>query len=133
MACPVTQRFDLLTVALLAYAAASLAHHAHNAAFLVEYPNMPGWLSPPRVYAAWLGVTSVGLTGFLLVERGHRRAGLVALIAYAALGFLGLGHYRLAPVAAHTLTMNVTIWLEVLTAALLLAAAVQRLRDRPPP
>ena len=49
--------------------------------------------------------------------------GLFVIAVYAALGFDGLGHYALAPVSAHTTTMNVTIWLEVASAALLLFAA----------
>jgi hypothetical protein len=57
-----TRPTRLLTLAL-AYAAASLFHHVHNAAFLGDYPNMPAWLTPAGVYAAWLGVTAVGIVG----------------------------------------------------------------------
>lgn len=115
-------RIDVLLILLLAYAAASLLHHVHNAEFLHEYPNMPAWLSPARVYAAWVGVTAVGLTGYLLIGRGYQLAGLAALTVYGALGLDGLGHYTLAPWSAHTITMNLTIWLEAGTAMLLLAA-----------
>ena len=34
-------RIDVLLSFLLAYGAASLFHHIHNAEFLSEYPNMP--------------------------------------------------------------------------------------------
>jgi hypothetical protein len=61
--------------------------------------------------------------GYLLVHRGYQFFGLFVIAVYAALGFDGLGHYTLAPVSAHTATMNVTIWLEVATAALVLFAA----------
>jgi hypothetical protein len=105
---------------LLIYAAASLFHHIHNAEFLADYPNMPAWLSRGKVYAAWLGVTAVGLAGCLLVRRGHRLVGLCVLAIYAASGFDGLGHYVLAPLSAHTATMNLTIGVEVATATLLL-------------
>ena len=118
-----------LTILLLAYAAVSLIHHVHNAEFLNEYPNMPASLSPARVYAAWFATTAVGLIGYLLVRRGHQLAGLFALTVYGVLGLGGLGHYALAPLSAHTIAMNVTIWLEVGTALLLLAAvAVPMLR-----
>lgn len=119
---------------LLAYGAASLFHHVHNAEFLQQYPNMPAWLSPAQVYAAWLGVTLVGVVGYLLVRRGFQLAGLFVIAGYAALGFDGLGHYSVAPLSAHTMTMNLTIWLEVATALLLLVAVAgflaRRMRQR---
>jgi hypothetical protein len=103
-----------LLILLLAYGAASLVHYAHNAEFLADYPNMP----------AWFGVTAIGALGYLLVRRGHQLGGLCVIAVYAALGFDGLGHYRLAPLSAHTAAMNLTIWLEVATAALLFSLAV---------
>ena len=42
-----------------------------------------------------------------------RRLGLVVLALYAAVGFDGLLHYTRAPFAAHTGTMNLTMWSEV--------------------
>jgi hypothetical protein len=113
-----------LLILLLAYGAASLVHYAHNAEFLADYPNMPAWLSRAKVYVAWLGVTAIGVLGYLLVRRGHQLGGLCVIVVYAAIGFDGLAHYRLAPLSAHTATMNLTIWLEVAAAALLFTAAV---------
>ena len=107
----------------LAYGAASLLHYTHNAEFLADYPNMPAWLSRAKIYVAWIGVTAVGVLGYLLVRRGYQLTGHFVIAVYAALGFDGLGHYTLAPVSTHTTTMNVTIWLEVASAALLLFAA----------
>jgi len=118
---------------LLAYAAASLFHHLHNAEFLADYPNLPAWISRAKVYAAWLAVTAVGLAGYVLARRGYRLAGLALIGAYAALGFDSLAHYALAPWSAHTALMNLSIGLEVATAALLLvAAARQASRGRSP-
>ncbi len=114
-----------LLVLCLAYAAASLIHFAHNAEFLAEYPNMPGWLSRAGVYAAWLGVTAVGIAGCFLVYRGFQLTGLLVIAIYAALGFDSLTHYVVAPFAAHTAMMHFTIWLEAATAALLLIAAAR--------
>jgi hypothetical protein len=111
-----------LLILFLVYAGASLLHYAHNAEFLADYPNMPAWLSRAKVYAAWLGVTTLGLIGYVFVRRGYRIAGLSVLAVYAALGFNGLGHYSLAPLSAHTPLMNLTIWLEAASAALLLIA-----------
>ncbi len=111
-----------LLIFLFAYAAASLLHHAHNAEFLADYPNMPVWLSRTKVYLAWFAVAALGLVGYLLVGRDHQLVGLSIIAVCAGLGFDGLGHYSLAPFAEHTATMNLTIWLEAATAALLLAA-----------
>jgi len=109
-----------LPISVLAYCAASLLHHVHNAEFLGEYPNMPAWLAPAGVYAAWLVVTAVGAIGYSLFHRSYRLPGLTALGIYGALGLYGLGHYTVAPLSAHTSTMHLTIWLEVATGVLLM-------------
>ena len=119
---PSAIRSDVLLVFVLAYAAASLLHHIHNAEFLNQYPHMPAWLSRAQVYAAWLGVASVGLLGYLLIRWRYQLTGLIVLGVYGVLGLAGLGHYVVAPPSAHTVTMNLTIGLEVATAALLLTA-----------
>jgi hypothetical protein len=108
-----------IPVLLLMYGAATLVHFIHNAEFLGDYPNMPSWLSRAEVYFAWLGLTAVGVLGWLLLSRGYQRTGFFLVAAYAALGMDSLGHYAWAPMSAHTATMNVTILLEVTTAALL--------------
>jgi hypothetical protein len=115
-------RLDVLLIFLVAHAAASLVHYGHNAEFLNDYPNMPAWLSRAQVCAAWLSVTAVGLVGYLLVRSRYQLLGLTVLAVYGLLGLDGLGHYAIAPLSAHTLTMNLTIWLEVATAVLLLVA-----------
>jgi len=118
---------------VLVHAAASLVHFVHNAAYLADYPNMPAWISPAGIYGVWLAEAAVGALGVLFMLRG-RSAGLVLIALYAVLGFAGLDHYTLAPISAHTLAMNATIWLETATAVLLLgcigAASVAR-RSRP--
>ena len=88
---------DRILIALIAYAAACLVHHAHNAHFLDAYPNMPAWLSPAGVYLAWLLATAVGAAGYALVRSGYRALGITGLVA---------------PLSAHSLAMNATIWLE---------------------
>ena len=117
-----------LPVVLAAYAAASLLHYGHNAEHLTAYPGMPPWLSASHVYAAWLGVASIGLIAYTVLRWGYRLVGLVALALYAALGFDGLGHYAVAPPSAHSLTMNATIGTEVVTALLLLVAVARATR-----
>jgi hypothetical protein len=105
---------------LALYAAASLLHFAHNAEYLAQYPNLPVSWSRAEVYLAWCGVTMVGLLGYALFRAGYRRPGLTVLAIYGALGFGGLLHYTRAPIAHHSATMNLTIWTEVVAAALFL-------------
>jgi hypothetical protein len=115
-----------LLVCLLAFAAASLLHHVHNAEFLHDYPNLPASLSRGRVYGAWLAEALLGVAGWFLLQRGYPKSGSALIAIYALIGFSGLAHYVLAPASAHTLVMNATIWLEVVMAAVLLAAVVRR-------
>lgn len=105
---------------MLVYGAASLLHFMHNAVYLHDYPNLPAWLTPPGVVAAWLVVALTGVLGYLLYSRVSRVAGLVTISIYALLGFGGLDHYTVASMTAHTLSMNLTILLEVAAALALL-------------
>lgn len=117
---------DWLPAAVAGVAAATLAHHVHNAEYLDAYPNMPAWISPGIVYLAWLGAAAVGLFGYLLLRHGWRVPGYLALLAYAAYAMDGLLHYTFAPLAAHTPAMNATITLEAAAGALLVLAILGR-------
>ena len=116
-----------LPVLLLLYCVASLVHFAHNAEFLADYPNLPAWLTRVQVYAVWLGITALGVLGYCL---RRRFIGLVILAVYAAIGFDGLLHYTRAPFDSHTGTMNLTIWSEVMAAALVLAVVLKRMLEQ---
>jgi hypothetical protein len=111
---------SLLNSALAACVIATLVHHAHNAQFLDDYPNMPASLSPALVYLAWLAATAVAFTGYWAVRAGHRIAGGLVLLAYGAYSIDGLMHYTRAPLAAHTPAMNTTIFFEALTGGFLM-------------
>jgi hypothetical protein len=114
---------------VLLHAAASLLHFVHNAAYLADYPNMPAWISPVGIYGAWLAEAAIGGLGVMLLLRGLR-SGLVVIAVYAVLGLGGLDHYTLAPVSAHTLAMNATIWFESATAIVLLVVVAARCTAR---
>jgi hypothetical protein len=125
-----TNPHPTLLVLLLVYAAASLVHFVHNAEFIAEYPNLPASWTRADVYLAWLAMTGVGLAGWFLVVRGHWRAGLLVLTAYALIGIESLGHYVLAPLSHHSLAMNGTILLEVAAASLVLTEVLRQVRQR---
>ena len=110
----------ILLVLLLVYGLASLIHFIHNAEFLRDYPGMPESWSRAGVYAVWLGMTAIGISGWLFLARGYRVIGWGLLAIYALLGLDSLGHYVLAPLSAHTAGMNATILFEVAAAALVL-------------
>ena len=124
-------RDPALATLLLVFGAASLVHFVHNAEFIADYPNLPSTWSRADVYLAWLGMTAIGVVGWLLTRRGWRKTGFALLAVYAAIGLESLGHYVLAPLSAHTLAMNATILLEV-TAAALVLVEVARQAARPP-
>lgn len=102
------------------YCFASLIHFAHNAEFINDYPNLPAWLTRSVVYLAWLGMTSVGVSGLLLLKLGWGVSGYLLFCVYASFGFAGLDHYDLAPMSEHSAIMNFTIGFEALTGAALL-------------
>lgn len=116
-------RTNRLLIVLIAYCSASLFHFVHNAVFVDEYPNLPGWITTAGVYTTWVGISAIGLTGFLLIRHRKRFPGLVVVAVYGAIGLDGLGHYSLAPISAHTFVMNLTIWLEAITATMVLIVA----------
>jgi len=105
---------------LALYAAATVLHFAHNAEFLAQYPNLPPSWSRVDVYVAWFCLTTLGLTGCLAYYSGRHGTGLAMLTLYAALGFAGLLHYTRAPLAHHSVAMNLTILAEAAAASLLM-------------
>jgi len=120
-----TTRLPKVLLALTAaYFLTSLGHFSHNAEFICEYPKLPAWLTSAQVYAVWAAITSVGVTGLLLMRKKFMATGLLLVAVYAAMGFDGLGHYALAPIELHPWLANVTILSEVVAAALLLPVAL---------
>lgn len=126
---PESEQHTLPTL-LVIYGVASLVHFTHNAEFLADYPNLPRSWSPEHVYLAWIGMTIVGVVGWLLLSRGFALTGLFALVVYAALGLDSLGHYVLAPLSAHTVAMNATILAEVTAAGCVLLEVGRRIARR---
>lgn len=118
---PVLPRYVWVLVA--AYFVASLAHFSHNAEYIAVYPGMPAWLTPEKVYLAWLGVTSVGVAAFALLSFGFATPALLLLGVYGAFGLDGLAHYTLALCSELTVLANVTIWAEATTGVVLLLSS----------
>ncbi|MEN7343834.1 MAG: hypothetical protein AAAFM81_12865 [Pseudomonadota bacterium] len=102
----------------------------HNAVFLDEYPNLPTWFTPAGVVGVLLVIHLVGLIGLALTLVSRPTLGLVFFGLYAVIGFDGLAHYSVAAFSSHTLSMNLTILVEVATAFLLLLAVLNALYVR---
>jgi hypothetical protein len=113
----VDRRGGPLAWLLVLYGLASLVHFAHNAEYLESYPNLPGWLSRSQIYGAWCGIIAIGTIGYTLYRRGRVFLGFGLLLLYTSIGFDGLLHYQRAPLAAHTVAMNLTIWVAALALA----------------
>jgi len=109
------------------YCGASFGHFFHNAEYCGEYPNLPAWISRWSVYFSWVAITALGVAGLVCLRKHRPLVGLGLIAVYAALGFDGLGHYALAPMAAHSAAMNLSIWSEVVAAAFLLAWTLRSL------
>jgi uncharacterized membrane protein len=108
-----------------AYFLATLAHFSHNAEYIAFYPGMPASLTRETVYLAWLGVTAIGVLGFVVLRLGFAKVAVALLGLYGAFGLDALLHYTLALCSEHTLAANLTIWSEaVLGLSLLLTSAV---------
>ena len=78
-----TRAAQTLPWVLMAYAAATLLHFAHNAQYLAQYPNLPASWSAPEVYFAWCCITALGVVGYVAYLREHRSFGLTFLALYA--------------------------------------------------
>jgi hypothetical protein len=93
--------------------------------------RLPGHIwAREKVYLAWLGITSVGIVGIAASIVGWSAGSALLLALYGALGFDGLGHYALALCSEHTVAANLSIWLEVVAGAALLAASAWHLKSR---
>lgn len=125
-----TRSRHILHALLLLYAFASLIHFIHNAQFLPDYPGLPASWSAAGVYGAWVVMTVIGVTGWLVLSRGQETIGLLVLAVYASAGLDSLGHYVVAPFDAHTTSMNATILFEVTAAALVLIEVIRQLTLR---
>ena len=107
--------FKALTWLVALNIATTILHYVDNIAFFHEYPEPP-WLTPGLVDAFWFVMTPVALAGLWLVRRGRRRIGSIALLAYAGMSLLVLGHYRFAPFHTIGWRIHAFIWLEAAAA-----------------
>jgi hypothetical protein len=93
---------------------------------------MPSWITPDRVYLAWLVVTAIGIAGLVAVRLRLHAVAATFIAVYGAFGLDGFAHYALALCSEHTVMTNVTIWSEAISGlCLLLACAVLATKRTP--
>lgn len=102
-----------LSTLLVAFFIASLTHFIHNAEFLADYPGLPKTWTRGGVYGAWAAMTAIGVAGWVVTRTRFQLLGLALIAVCSLFGFDSIGHYFVAPVAAHSMAMNLTILLEV--------------------
>jgi hypothetical protein len=102
-----------LSILLTAFFIASLIHFIHNAEFLADYPGLPKTWTRGGVYGAWAAMTAIGVIGWIVARTRFQLLGLALIAVCSLFGFDSIGHYFVAPVAAHSMAMNFTILLEV--------------------
>lgn len=122
--------FRLLAIFFWLYLLASLVHFIHNAEFIEHYPGLPESWTRSGVYLAWIGLTTIGVSGWIFLRKGYYTTGLLLVLLYAMLGVDSLSHYVVASVGAHTLGMNLTIILEVTAAGLVFVEVIRLLIKR---
>ena len=91
---------------MILYGVTSVLHFVHNALYISAYPNLPTRITPFGVYVSLGGIAVIGVLGYWLYRRVSRTIGLLVI--------------ALAPIRAHTLAMNATIFAEVSAASILL-------------
>ncbi len=111
--------FKVLVGLVVVNIATTIAHYVDNIAFFGEYPE-PTWLAPGMVDAFWFLMTPVAFVGLWLAHRRRIGAGSIALLVYAGMSLLVLGHYRFAPFDSIGWRIHTLIWLEAAAALLLI-------------
>ncbi|NML14339.1 hypothetical protein [Azohydromonas caseinilytica] len=106
------------------YWLASLGHSAHNAEFLVFYPNLPQEITRETVYLGWALMTAIGLVAGAFSVLGLGVLAGLCLGFYGALGTGVLAYYAQAHWSEYTLGANMTIWAQALLGAAVATAAL---------
>lgn len=105
---------------LLAGIVLTTVHYTDNYLYFDEYPQ-PGSLRPWQVYAAWLLLTAIGITGYRLYRRGLVVPAYVCLVVYSYTGLSSLGHYLYGGLDEFSAKQHAFILIDGLSGAAVLA------------
>lgn len=112
-------RYRILVYLIIANIIASILHYVDNVIHFEHYPE-PDWLNAQLVDLFWFFMTPFALLGLWLMKKQQYMPALFALIAYALMGLLVLGHYNYASFFNISFKIHLFIWLEAVLAGILL-------------
>jgi hypothetical protein len=76
---------------LVASIASTAVHYSDNAIALDRYP--PDTVTIPGIVVTWVGLTAIGLLGYVLYRRERFPAAQICLAIYSITGISTLAHY----------------------------------------
>ncbi len=97
-----------LIVIVLCNVLSTAIHYWDNYVHFDAYP-VPPWITPDRVWLAWVSLTMAGLIGLWLYGRQNYWLAYACLAVYALTGASTLGHYFYAPFSYFSAAMNAMI------------------------
>lgn len=121
---PAVPMFKVLVWLVAVHIATTILHYADNVLFFGEYPE-PTWLGRGVVDMFWFVMTPFALVGLWLARCGRSMQAVMALLAYAGMSLLALGHYRYAAFCSISLQIHTFIMLEALVAVALIFLVIR--------
>ena len=116
----------LLNIVFFTAVASSLVHYTDNYLAFDRFPQGgPGPdISDDAIWIAWVLLTALGVTGYVLYRRGEIRRGSALLAAYSVSGLIGLGHYTAPGIGDLAWWRHLHIWADILCGIAVLAFAI---------
>lgn len=120
---PDRRHVKVLGRVLLAGVVLTTVHYTDNYLYFDEYPQ-PASLQRWQVYAAWLLLMAVGVTGYALYRRGFTPPAYVCLVVYSYTGLSSLGHYLYGSLDEFSAKQHAFIAIDGLSGAAVIAFVV---------
>jgi hypothetical protein len=119
----------ILTVLLAAAVISSAVHYTDNYLAFEKYPQGDIEISDDTVWIAWIAFTAFGLAGYLLYRRGRTIAVATCLAIYSVSGLISIGHYTAPGMSELAAWRHVSIAIDGILGAAILAFAYWSVRE----
>ncbi len=113
-----SERKNWLLMLIFINICVSLGHYIHNIFFLPEY-HEPSWITPVLIDSFWFVMTPFSCLGYVMFSKSKLFPAYALLYVYSGLSLLVLGHYLVTPILTLSLSINMVIFAETITAAIL--------------
>jgi hypothetical protein len=113
----------MVGLVVLASVLATTFHFTDNYVSFETYPQ-PGWVTEASVLVSWPLLTAFGVAGYLLYRRERFAAANVCLVIYSYAGIGSLGHFLSGSPDAFTTRGLVSVLIDGVAGAAVLAVAV---------